>query len=166
MWLVAKIKNNHSKIFQQNLSRKAKDKIIFYEPKIIYEKFLHRKNIKKQKPLLENYIFCFNENFKCNVFCSKFKYIKGLKFFLEGHINCQNEISEFISYCKSFEDKNGFITNVFFKNIVNTKAEFTSGPFVNMRFEIIKKQKNKLKISIGKFITTILDSNNYSYRSI
>ena len=39
MWVVAKIKNNHSKIFQQALSRKAKDKIIFYEPKIIYEKF-------------------------------------------------------------------------------------------------------------------------------
>ena len=57
MWVVAKIKNNHSKIFQQALSRKAKDKIIFYEPKIIYEKFLHRKNIKKQKPLLENYIY-------------------------------------------------------------------------------------------------------------
>ena len=38
MWLVAKIKNNHSKIFQQELLKKINDKVVFYEPKVIYEK--------------------------------------------------------------------------------------------------------------------------------
>ena len=166
MWIIAKIKNNQSKIFQQELIKKINDKVIFYEPKVIYEKFSKRKNIKKQKTLLENYIFCFNKNFQYNDFCSKFKYVKGLKFFLNGYVNSQNEISQFINYCKSFEDKNGFITNGFFKKIVSTKAEFTSGPFKNIVFEIIKKQKNKLRISIGKFITTISDSKNCSYRPI
>jgi len=166
MWLVAKIKNNHSKIFQQELLKKINDKVVFYEPKVIYEKFFKRKIIKKQKALLENYIFCFNKNFKYNIFYNKIKYVKGLKFFLNGHVNCQNEILEFIDCCKSFEDKNGFITNGFFKKIVSTKAEFTSGPFKNIVFEIIKKQKNKLRISIGKFITTISDSKNCSYRPI
>ena len=136
------------------------------QPKVIYEKFSKMKNIKKQKNLLENYIFCFNKEFKNNFFCNKLKYVRGLIFFLNGHANCQNEISEFIKYCKSFEDKNGFITNGFFKKIISTKGEFTSGPFKNIVFEIIKKQKNKLRISIGKFTTTISDSKNYSYRPI
>jgi len=166
MWIIAKIKNNQSKIFQQELIKKINDKVIFYEPKVIYEKFSRRKNIKKQKTLLENYIFCFNQNFQYNVFCNKFKYVKGLKFFLNGYVNSQNEISQFINYCKSFEDKNGFITNGFFKKIVSTKAEFTSGPFKNIIFEIIQKQKNKLRISMGEFITTLSDNKNYSYRPI
>ena len=166
MWIIAKIKNNKSKIFQQELVKKVNGKVIFYEPKVMYEKFSRSKKIKNQKTLLENYIFCFNQNFKSNIFCNKFKYIKGLNFFLNGCANSQNEISKFINYCKSFEDKNGFITNAFFKKIVSTKAEFTSGPFQNIVFEIIKKQKNRLRILIGEFTTTIPDNKNYSYRPI
>ena len=73
MWLIAKIKNNQSKIFQQELLKKINDKVVFYEPKVIYEKFFRRKKIKKQKTLLENYIFCFNKNFKYNIFCISLK---------------------------------------------------------------------------------------------
>jgi len=166
MWIIAKVKNNNSKIFQQELSKKIGDKVDFYEPKIFYEKFSRKKIIRKQKPLLENYIFCFNKNFKYNIFCNKFKYIRGFKFFLDGHIYCQSEILEFIDNCKSFEDHNGFITNGFFKKIVSNKAEFTSGAFKNIVFQIIKKQKNKLRIAVGNFTTTIPDNKNYSYRPI
>mgnify|MGYP001177269257 CR=1 FL=1 len=166
MWIVAKIKNNNSEIFKKNISEKSNSKTIFYEPKIICEGLLNKKITKRYKSLLENYIFCFNLNFKDKFFFNNLKYTKGLEFFLDGHIHCQKEILEFINYCKSFEDKNGFITTAFFKNIVSKKAQFVSGPFMNMTFDIIEKQKNKLKISIGRFITTVPDNCNYSYRPI
>jgi len=166
MWIVAKIKSRHSVIFQKDFIQKSKGKIVFYEPKIVYPEFKSKKNVKKYKSLLENYIFCFNEDFKNENFCNKFRFIKGLQFFLSGHLHSQNEILNFINFCKSFEDQDGYITNIFFKNLVSKKAKFISGPFINMTFDIIEKQKNKLKISIGNFITTISDKKNYSYRPI
>ena len=50
--------------------------------------------------------------------------------------------------------------------MVTKKAIFLSGPFTNMMFEILERQKNKLKILIGNVVTTISDSNNYLYRPI
>ena len=166
MWVVAKVKNKNLKVFQNNFLKKIKSKTIFYEPKIVYEQIVKNKNIKKYKSLLENYVFCYNENFKNKTFYNNLKFIEGLEFFLDGHLYYQNEISNFIDYCKSFEDKNGFIKNTFFKNIVCNKAKFVSGPFMNMTFDIIEKQKNKLKISIGKFVTTIPDNKNYLYQPV
>ena len=48
--------------------------------------------------------------------------------------------------------------------MVTKKAQFLSGPFTNMFFEILEKQKNKLKILIGNFVTTVPDNKNYLYR--
>ena len=48
---------------------------------------------------------------------------------------------------------------------MNRKAQFITGPFANMIFEIIEKQKNKLKILIGSLVTTVQDNKNYLYRS-
>ena len=39
MWIVAKIKNNHSQVFQKELLKRINDKVIFYEPKVIHEKY-------------------------------------------------------------------------------------------------------------------------------
>ena len=64
MWVVAKIKNNNSKIFQRNFLKKINTKTVFYEPKIVYEQIVKSKSITKYKSLLENYVFCYNENFK------------------------------------------------------------------------------------------------------
>ena len=50
--------------------------------------------------------------------------------------------------------------------MINKKAKFLSGPFTNMVFEIIEKQKNKLKILVGNVVTTISDKNNYIYRPL
>ena len=46
------------------------------------------------------------------------------------------------------------------------KAIFISGPFINMIFEILERQKNKLKILVGNIVTTISDNKNYLYRPI
>ena len=57
-------------------------------------------------------------------------------------------------------------TQDFFKTMIVKKAQFVSGPFSNMMFEILEKQKNKLKILIGNVVTTISDKKNYLYRPI
>ena len=54
----------------------------------------------------------------------------------------------------------------FFKIMILRKAQFVSGPFVDMVFEIIEKQKNKLKVLVGNITTTISDKGNYLYRHI
>ena len=50
--------------------------------------------------------------------------------------------------------------------MISKKAKFISGPFTNMIFEILEKQKNKLKILIGNIETTIPNKTNYLYRPI
>ena len=82
-----------------------------------------------------------------------------------GDIN-QNNIIKFIEYCKTFENEKGYLTQSFFKTIITKKAKFISGPFTNMIFEILEKQKNKLKILVGNIVTTIPNKVNYLYRPI
>ena len=64
------------------------------------------------------------------------------------------------------ENEKGYLTQAFFKSIITKKAKFISGPFTNMFFEIIEKQKNKLKIIVGNVVTTKSDNTNYLYRPI
>ena len=55
--------------------------------------------------------------------------------------------------------------STFFKNVIKNRGQFISGPFTNMMFEIIEKQKNKLKIVVDNIVTTVSD-NKYLYRPI
>ena len=87
-------------------------------------------------------------------------------YFLNGHYQNQNEMVEFINYCKCSENSKGYLTQAFFKTITTKKAKFISGPFANMMFEILKKQKNKLKIIVGNVVTTISDNSGYLYRPV
>jgi hypothetical protein len=97
---------------------------------------------------------------------SEVKFSKGLKYFLEGYIQNQNNIIKFIECCKSFENEKGYLTQSFFKRIITKKAKFISGPFANMIFEILEKQKNKLTILVGNIVTAIPNKANYLYRPI
>ena len=56
--------------------------------------------------------------------------------------------------------------STFFKKAIKNRGQFISGPFTNMMFEIIEKQKNKLKILINNIVTTVSDKQNYLYRPI
>ena len=166
MWVVAKVKKKELHTFKKELSEKLGIEVKYYNPKIIHHKYFKNKIKKIEKLVLENYVFCFHEKFKQNECLNKCRFFKGLEYFLQGHFQNQNEIVNFINYCKSYENKDGYLTAAFFKTMIVKKAQFISGPFTNMIFEIISKQKNKLKILLGNVVTTISDKENYLYRPI
>ena len=166
MWVVAKIKAKEVKTFEKNMIEKLGKDIQFYCPKIEYQQYLKKKIKKFEKLALGNYIFCYHKNFNNSIFLNKLKYIKGLEYFLNGYYQNQNEMVEFINYCKDSENTKGYLTQTFFKTITTKKAKFISGPFINMFFEILEKQKNKMKIVVGNVVTTISDNSNYLYRPV
>ena len=166
MWVVAKVKAKNLNIFKKNLIEKLGKYTQFYHPKIEYHRYFGDRVKRFEKFILENYIFCYHEKFKKYGTVNEIKFLKGLEYFLEGYNQNQNNIIKFIEYCKSFENEKGYLTQSFFKTIITKKAKFISGPFTNMIFEILEKQKNKLKILIGNIVTTIPNKTNYLYRPI
>ena len=166
MWAVAKIKRKNLNVFIKELTSKTGTDIKFYYPKIQHHKYIGKKLKKIENCILENYIFCYHEKFSSINFTTEVQFIKGLDYFLKGHTKHQEELTSFINYCKSFENKDGYLTSVFFKTMVSKKAQFVSGPFTNVMFEIIERKKNKLKILIGNIVTTVSDNKNYLYRPI
>jgi len=163
MWLVAKIKFNERAIFKKELSNAVNGDIVFYDPKIIQQKIIKNKIKIYNKPLLDSYVFCHNKNFNNTNLIRQLSNTKGLNFFLVGCIFNQKEITNFIEHCKKHENVDGYIKSTFFKAIIIKRAKFLSGPFVNMFFNVIEKQKKKMKIIIGNIVTTIPDSKNYLY---
>ena len=166
MWLVAKIKSKEVNIFKKELEKKLKTKPLFYDPRIQIQKRQKNKITKYNKSILESYIFCFHDSFKDTKSIYKLQFIKGLNFFLNGYNLNQKEIVNFINYCKDFENNEGFIKSLFFKQIISKKAKFISGPFTSMFFDIIEKQKNKLKVIVENIVTTIPDNKNHLYRPV
>ena len=162
MWIVAKVKNNEAKIFQKEIEKKI-EKIEFYKPSILFERYQQNKVKKIIRPLLQNYIFCFHEKFFDKNNLNNLKSTKGLEIFLTGYYSEQKEIVKFINFCRKFENSNGFLKPTFFKSYVSKKAKFISGPFTNFLFELIEKQKNKIKIIIGNKTTIVPDNKNYLY---
>ena len=166
MWIVAKIKIKNLNTFKKSLTEKMGKDIQFYCPKIKYQKYFNGKVKKIETFILGNYIFCHHIKFKKDSTISEIKYLKGLIYFLNGSNQNQGSLIKFIEYCKSFENEEGYLTQSFFKTIITIKAQFISVPFTNMIFEILEKQKNKLKILVSNIVTTIPDKTNYLYRPI
>ena len=166
MWIVAKIQIKNLNTFKKSLTEKMGSNVKFYLPKIEYHKYYENKVKRFEKFILENYVFCYHERFKQMNSVSEVKFLKGLTYFLEGYIQNQNNIIKFIEHCKSFENEKGYLTQPFFETIITKKAKFISGPFTNIIFEILEKQKNKLKILVGNIVTTIPNGTNYFYRPI
>ena len=163
MWVVAKVKTKNFNIFKKNLVEKLGKDIQFYHPKILYNRYFGNKLKRIEKLILENYIFCYHEKFKKTSSINEVRFLKGLDYFLSGYNQNQTEIIKFIDYCRASENQEGYLTQAFFKTMSTEKAKFISGPFINMIFEILEKQKNKLRILIGNIITTIPDKKNYLY---
>ena len=90
-----------------------------------------------------NYIFCFNKNFNLQKI-KDLKYLRGLNYFLENSIVNQDEIQKFIKFCKSFEDKNGFLTSNFFLDIKSSNYKFINGPLKSIFFKILEIKKNNI----------------------
>ena len=64
-------------------------------------------------------------------------------------------MKSFINSCKQNEDNEGYITSSFFKSKIIDRAKFMSGPFTNMFFDILKKQKNKFEVLMGNLKVSV-----------
>lgn len=151
MWVVAKINRKKINFFIQEIKEKCRDDIVLYRPSIQYEKIRKNKLEKNIKPLLEDYFFCFSNKFNDINFTNTLSYIKGLNYFLTGYKNNQNEIKRFVENCKFYQNAKGFITKEFFYNLISSRGKFVSGPFTNMMFDIIEKNKFSFKVLIGNY---------------
>ena len=166
MWVVAKVKNNCIKIFKNELSEKFDNEVTYYQPTVLCEKFFKSKLKRFKISLLKDYIFCYHKKFENKKMINQLQFLKGLNFFLGGYNVNQRDIIRFINYCKSYENTEGFIKSTFFRNSVISKAKFASGPFINMVFEILAKQKKNLRILIGNVECTVPDKKNYFYQPV
>ena len=166
MWVVLKYKNYEFQNLKHSFSEILGKNIEFYSPKIKYQKYIHNKLRIYNKNILDNYLFCKHKNFDDNQTISRLKNSRGLVYFLRNCESNQKELENFINFCKSNEDKSGFLTQGFFSIIKKGKAKFISGPFTQMIFDIIEDKGKKLKILINNVNMTISKSSSnllYSY---
>ena len=164
MWVILKIKKKEFSILKESFLKVLGEDVQFYLPKIKIQKFKKNKVKNYETQILGDYLFCYHEKLKNLSFLQSLKNTRGLKYFLENSIYNQNQIKSFIDKCKENE-KEGFISQTFFSKIINQKAIFISGPFINMIFKIVSEHKNKLKIIIGDLKTTIDKNAGYLYQS-
>jgi hypothetical protein len=166
MWIIAKYKSYEESIFLKSINKKMSDEVKIFNPKIKLNTLKKNRLITKKKSLLNNYLFCFHENFSDLKILNNISNTKGLVHFLDGARLHQKEIESFINYCKSYEDHNGYIKQNFLEISHNKYYKFTSGPFTNLIFKLIEKNKNKIKILIGNMTTVINKNTDCSYQAI
>ena len=163
MWAVAKIKLNEFALFRKQIEEKIGKDRIFYMPKTKIQLFRKNKLKSQEKFVLENYIFCFNKKFENQKTFQVLRFIKGLQYFLPGCLAEQKSIKSFICYCRSFEDGFGFLKNSFFNKIEKNYIKFVSGPFTNMVFKILLKNKEQIKVLIGDIPVSISSDKDYVF---
>ena len=157
MWIVTIAKN--SDFLGKELLKKISNL------KIYFPKSKSKKS--SSKNILGNYLFCYSENFKSNNnLLYSLKNFKGLKKILFADKISQKEISRFVEYCKSHEDQNGFMKNSFFKDNIISQGKIENGPFTNYIFDILSKDKKRIKALIGEVKFTISDNSKFNYSSI
>ena len=157
MWIVTLA--NNSEFLKKELLKKISNL------KIYFPKGKSKKN--KSKNILGNYLFCYSETFKTNNnLIYNLKNLKGLKKILFADKISQKEISNFVDHCKSHEDDNGFIKNSFFKDSLVFKGKIENGPFSNYIFNIISKDKKRIKATIGDIKFSISDNSKFFYSSV
>ena len=159
MWAVFKIDQKFSNLFKKDFKKVFGSEVEIYSPKYQVQNFAKNKLRLKETKLLGNYVFCFNENLRNINFLNRIKYLKGFQSYLPGYIETQKEIIEFVSNCKKFENKEGFIQNNFFNLNLNRVYNFRSGIFTNKIFEIMKFQKNKIDLMIGDLKVNVKKAN-------
>lgn len=161
MWVIIKFDKKKLNIFSNEVKKKIGNNIEIYLPKIKIERFKKNRLVKKDYNLLGDYLFCFNRKFSENFFLKQLNYIRGVKYFLEGFKNSQDEINYFITKCKEYENKDGYILDPIYKLETEKYYKFSSGPFTQKIFKILSIQKEKIKILIGNS-RTVIKKKNYS----
>jgi len=163
MWTVAKIKINEITTFKRELIKKIGNETIFYIPEVKTQSFKKNRLKDNEQYVLEDYIFCYNKKFENLKIFHFLKFTKGLKYFLQGSINEQKSIKNFVEYCKLYEDDIGFLKYSFFNKIEKNYIKFISGPFTNMIFKVLNKNKNKLKVLIGDMSISVNSDKDYVF---
>ena len=156
MWIIIKFDKKKFNFFKKELKNKLSHHTL-YAPKLLINKYKNNKLIKKEYNILGDYVFCYDKTLKNKEILGQLKFVKGLKYILGGFLSLseQKEIEEFIKKCKKFENPEGYITQNLFQPQEDLKYKFTSGPFVDKIFQIIKVQQNKIKILMGDIKATI-----------
>ena len=149
MWIIIKFKQNQFYTLKQEFKKKLEIEPNFFFPKLKLQKIKKNKLISYVSPLLGDYIFCFHPKFSNENILRNVNYLKGVKFLLNGFRNYQKDIPNFINRCRSSEDENGYIKQTFFNFVAIDKIKFLSGPFTNIIFKIMKRQKDSMKVSDG-----------------
>ena len=165
MWTIIKFEKKNLSSLKSELEKKLGSNCKFYIPKLLFKRYIKNKWTKKEFNLLGDYLFCFNEKFNDSKVIKTINYARGLKYVLQGFNQSQNEIKEFIEKCKTSEDPEGYISEQFYDLKINSNYKFFSGPFTNSIFKIIQLQKNKIKILMGNFNTTI-NKKDYLFQPI
>ena len=155
MWTVLKFDKKNLYLLKQDLYKKLGKDTKIYIPKLRVQKYKNNKLINKEYNLLGDYLFCYHKSLGYKNIIDSLRYTRGLKYFLEGFKESQKEIELFISKCKNSENKDGFLSRNFFDLDVSKKYKFSSGPFADKIFKIIKLQKSRIKILMGNLKTTI-----------
>tara|TARA_Y100000590_G_C15214875_1_gene823966 strand:- start:137 stop:634 length:498 start_codon:yes stop_codon:yes gene_type:complete len=155
MWAVIKCDPKKLELMKSDISNKLNGTTKYYSPKILIQYYLKNRLISKKINLLGDYIFCFNSSLSDINSINLIRFSRGLKYFLNGYTFFQHDINKFIQLCRSYENKNGFVSLDFINLNKSTKYKFISGPFASKIFEVINFQKNKIDILIGKFKTSL-----------
>ena len=155
MWTIIKFEKKSLNVLKSDLEKKLGTNCKFYIPKLLFKKYTKKKWKKKEVNLLGDYLFCFNKKFNDSRAIKTVNYARGLKYILQGFNQSQNEITEFIEKCRVSEDSDGFISEQIYDLKINSNYKFFSGPFANSIFKIIKLKKNKIRILMGNFETTV-----------
>ena len=166
MWIVLKYKKKEFSFLKQDFRKILGDLPLIFRPKLKYQKLIKNKLKFLEKDMLDDYLICYHKKFQNTNMLTFLKNLRGLKYFLvDSKIN-QKEIVSFIDYCKRHQDSDGYIKQSFFEFSNMKKGMFLSGPFTNIIFNVIGKQKDKLKILIGKATMTLTKNSNYLFRPV
>lgn len=160
MWVVLKYKPKEFEILKDSFFKILGEMPEFYNPKYKYERYINNKLKIFEKNILNNYLICKHNKFKDHKIISLLKNSRGLIHFLSGSEFNQKELNNFVNFCKSNENSNGYLTQNFFEISKNTKAKFISGPFTQMIFDIVENKGKKLKILLNNINMTITNNSN------
>ena len=155
MWVIVKFESGKLNFLKNELKKRIKSHIEFYNPKLkikVQNKF---KTFFKEIGLLNNYVFINFENFEKLSQVQNYRFTKGIKYFLNGSDSTQKEIQNFVQKCKDAEDKDGFLKHNLYNFLLNNDYKFTNGPFANTIFKLLKVESKKIEILMGNLRTKV-----------
>ncbi len=76
MWIVIKFDKKKLDYLKKDFKKKFSKELNYYIPKIIIQKYQKNALVKKEQNLLDDYMFCYHEDFKKNWFFKQTKIFK------------------------------------------------------------------------------------------